>query len=320
MCGISNAFFAAVSTLALLACADQSAVPKGDPRYNREAGLKGFTYPEDVLAEAGGRLGWAQGAIADYARVAPDDVPARIEPLDTTSCVVARPAAGDLVRHVFVERGVGEASLYQIHDADLSGRASAVRDQLRVVNVVVTEKSAPVHLVLSSETSVIWNILPAAGVAIANIAAVSADGVGLAGAAPTVAVQAYYGEALTRCDVAPVRQPQDDWAFTRNAMKAGGAQRQSLDALRADADAYEAWLTKWFGAAAVTGAIAHQGIGAVLIGPTPASAQARVAMRPLAGSTLKLSLSDHVIVGRKRDYEEALARLSGAATAGGAGT
>ncbi len=307
---------AAAAAVTLAACEDQSAVPSGDPHYARETGLKGFLYPDAALAEASGRLGWAQGAIAGYARVSPNDVPARVEPLDTSSCIVAKPAAGDLVRHVFVERGAGEASLYQIHDADIGGRASAARDRLRVINVAVTERSAPVYLVLSSETSVLWNILPAEGATIAAIAAISADGVGVAGAPPGVEVQAYYGEALARCDLAPVRRPQDEWVFTRNAMKAGGDQREALDALRVQADAYDAWLSKWFGASALKGAVAQQGIGAVLIGPMPASADKRAAMRPLAGATLQLSLADHVIVGGKRDYEEALARLTAAAGAG----
>lgn len=311
---------AAAAAVMLAACEDQSAVPDGDPRYDRETGLKGFIYPEDVLADANGGLGWAQAAIAGYARVAADDVPARIEPLDTTSCIVSKPAAGDIVRHVFVERGAGAASLYQIHDAELGGRASAPRDQLRVVNVAVTEKSASVYLVLSSETSVIWNIMPAEGVTISGVVAVSADGVGVAGAPAGVAVQAYYGEALTRCEISPVRRPQDDWVFTRNAMKAGGAQREALNALRAQADAYDAWLSKWFGAPAMKDVVAQQGVGAVLVGPKPASAETRVAMRPLAGSTLQLSLADHVIVGGKRDYDEALARLTAAATRGGAGS
>ena len=304
--------------LVLAACVDESAVPKRDPRYDRETGLKGYIYPEDVLAAAGGRLGWAQEAIADYERITPKDVPARIEPLDTASCIVERPGAGDLVRHVFVERGVGDAPLFQIHNADLDGRASAARDQQRVVNVAITERSAPVYLVLSSETNVIWNLLLGDGVTLSGIVAVSGDGVGVAGAPAGAEIQAYYGEALTRCAMAPVRQPKEDWAFTRAALKSGGAQREALDALRAQAAAYDAWLSKWFGASAQEEAVTEQGVGAVLIGPSPAPDK-RVIMRPLAGSTLQLSLADHVIVGGKRDYENALARLT-AATPGGAGS
>lgn len=312
--------FVIAAAVLLAACENQSAVPDGDPRRDRETGLTGFVYPEDAIAEAGGRIGWAQAAIEAYARITTNDVPARIEPLDTTSCIVAKPAAGDLVRHVFVERGAGEAPIFQIQDADLDGRASAARDRHRVVNVAVTEKSAPVYLVLSSESNVIWNILAAEGVTISAIAAISGDGVGLAGAPPGAEIQAYYGEALTRCAITPARRPQDDWMLTRNARKAGGAQREALDALRDKADSYDVWLAKWFGADVQKSAVTQQGAGAVLIGPMPASPDERAVMRPLAGSTVKLSLADHVVVGGLRDYEDALARLRAAAANGAAGS
>ena len=182
---------ALLAVLTLAACADRGSVPDGDPREGAQRDLRGIAYREDALADASGRFHWAQAAIADYRRADQKTFPARVEVLDTASCLLTKPASGDLVRHVFVERGVGEAPIYQFSDEDVGARAERFVDSyvatkgkarpsvayddadvMRLVNVVVTEKSAPVHLVLTSETNVIWNILPAAGAQISAIAVV----------------------------------------------------------------------------------------------------------------------------------------------------
>lgn len=289
----------AAAALALSACTDQSAIPDGDPRSAYETGPYGKVWREDAIVQAPGNAAWAQQAIAGYERAGPAAVPARVEPLDTSSCVMAPPAPGALVRHVIVDRGAGEPPLFQI-GAD--GPTGAMADRLRVVNVAVTETSAPVHLVLASESTVIWNILPAPGATVSAIVAVSGAGVGVAGAPPGVEVQALYGEALARCEVRPARQPQEDWLFTRQAKKASGPQREALAGRRARAQAYDAWFRKWYGAPAEKDAIAQMGAGAVLIGPLPKTESARVPMRTLAGATVQLSMTGRLVIGSEQDY------------------
>lgn len=294
------------AALALASCSGGDAVPDGRPRPDKTSSLFGTIWPEETIVGGGGGVGWAQEAIANFRRVSAADAPARVEPLDTSSCVMKKPAAGDLVRHVIVGRGAGAAPLYQIDAA--RGRADAAADQLRLVNIVVTEKSAPVHLVLASESNVVWNILAAADTRIAAITAISGGGVGVAGAPEGVAIEAIYGEALTRCGVTPARQPQNDWALVRRAAKAAAPERAYLADRRQAADAYDAWFAKWYGAAPGAQTIAQFEIGAALVGPAPASKADRVPMRPLSGATLKLSLADRLIIGAPRDYEAAAAR------------
>lgn len=280
-------------------------MPDGRPRADAGASLYGAVWPEDAIIGAGG-AGWAQAAIADFRSIAPADAPARIEPLDTTSCVMRRPVEGERVRHVFAGRGAGAASLYQIDDSRRS--ADAASDQLRVVNVVVTENDAAVHLVLASETGVIWNLLPGEGVRISAVTIISSRGAGVAGAPPEATIEALYGEALSRCGVEPARRPQADWALARRATKAAAPERAHFEARNKAADAYEAWFKKWYGAAGLAETISAMQLGAVLIGPAPATKADRVAMRPLAGATVKLSLADRLIIGSPRDYEAAVSR------------
>ena len=333
-----RSFFFAASTLTLIACADESAVPDGDPRKGGERSLRGVAYREDALADAEGRFHWAQAAIDSYRPADQNLYPARIEPLDTGSCFLTKPKEGDVVRHVIVERGVGAAPLYQMSEDDIGARAKRYVDSyvatggkakpsvsyddadvMRLVNVVVTEKSAPVHLVLTSETNVIWNILPAAGVTISAIAVISGDGAGVAHAPEGAVVEALYGEALRRCDVQPARRPKEDWSFVQNAKGGGGAMKEALADNNARASAYASWFMKRFGASAEAGAVAHRGLGAVLIGPMPAGEGARVPMATLEGATVLLSRSDHFVLGARRDYQRKLGELTQAAAAAAAG-
>lgn len=288
----------AAAALALTACENQSAVPEGDPRAAFETGAFGKVWREDAIVHASGAAAWAQQAIADYERVGPNAAPGRIELLDTSSCLMAKPAPGAKVRHVIVERGAGEPPLFQI-GATARGAGA---DRLRVVNAVITDKSAPIHLVLASESNVIWNLLPAPGVTISAVAAISGGGVGIAGVPDGVEVQALYGEALSRCEITPARRPQEDWAFTRQARSGSGPQREAFAARLAQADAYDAWFRKWYGAPAEKDAIAQMGAGAVLIGPLPQDAKARVPMRSLAGATVQMSMTGRLVIGSEEDY------------------
>lgn len=314
-------------------------MPDGDPRKEARRDLRGLSYREDALADDSGRFHWAQAAIADYRPASQALFPARIETLDTGSCGLTKPAPGDLVRHVIVERGVGAAPLYQMSAEDIGERAKRFVDSyvatggkarasvsyedgdvLRLVNVVVTEKSAPVHLVLASETSVVWNILPAAGAKISAIVVISGDGAGLAGAPEGTVIEAIYGEALQRCDVYPARRPKDDWSFVQNAKgRDNSSMKQALADNNARASAYASWFSKRFGAPAEAGAIAHRGLGGVLIGPMPAGEGARAPMATLEGATVLLSRSDHFVLGARRDYERELRALTEAAAAAAAG-
>lgn len=324
---------ALLAVLTLAACADRGSVPDGDPREGAQRDLRGIAYREDALADASGRFHWAQAAIADYRRADQKTFPARVEVLDTASCLLTKPASGDLVRHVFVERGVGEAPIYQFSDEDVGARAERFVDSyvatkgkarpsvayddadvMRLVNVVVTEKSAPVHLVLTSETNVIWNILPAAGAQISAIAVISGDGAGVVNAPEGAPIEALYGEALKRCEVFPARRPKDDWSFVQNTRRKGGEYAaKALAENNARASAYASWFDKRFGASAEAGAIVHRGLGAVLVGPLPEGEGAKAPMRTLEGAGVLLSRSDHLVVGARRDYQRELSALTEAA-------
>ena len=236
------ATFAAAILLA--ACGDggskYAAVPKGDPTTARSGDLRGVKYGADVLLADDGRIFWAQQAIDGYSRLE-RDAALTVADLPPSNCRFPAPATGALVRHVIVERGVQDAPIFFFNRREVGERAAnfvkyyaatqgrndkvwnhGESDVMRVANVVVTEKSAPVYLVLSSETNVLWNILAAPGATISNIALISNGAAGLANAPDGAAINVLADERLDACRTPqPMRRPQDNWGFIRNSKESG---------------------------------------------------------------------------------------------------
>lgn len=309
--------------LLLSACGEaDDGPPKGDPALFRQE-LRGRTYLPDTLAAPGGRFAWAQTAIAHYRAV--DGAALKVETLAPTGCALPRPSAEALVRHVHLERGVQEAPLHQFASAEVATRAKAFvesyvaskgrmqggggyedEDVVRVVNVVVTEKSAPVFLVLSAETNILWNLLPADGVRLENVVLVGSDDVGVANAPDGVGVSAIAGATVRRCGALPMRRPKDDWSFVRNVKESGQSSMKEILAKNvALGAAYSRWLTNAFGPAAERDSVVLQGASNVLVGPAPADPAARVAFRPVSAGVVRMTANDYRIVGAEADYRKA---------------
>ncbi len=320
-----RALLAAMCALAAGACAPAAdAPPEGDPAAPARQDLRGRTYAPDAMAAADGAFLWAQSAISGYRQV---DAKAAlvVETLPQATCALPRPDEGTVVRHAHLERGVQAAPLYQFLSRDVDSRAKFFvesyvaskgrmqggggyvdGDVVRVVNVAVTERAAPVALVLSAETNILWNILPAPDARIESIVLVGMDSVGVANAPEGAKVYALAGDAARRCGAWPMRRPRKDWGFVRNVEESGASTlRKALADNVARAGAYAHWLEGAFGPSIGAGAIALQGASNVLVGPPPASPEARVAFRPIEAGVVLMSAQDYRVAADERGYVKA---------------
>ncbi|MBY0422716.1 MAG: hypothetical protein K2Q06_10470, partial [Parvularculaceae bacterium] len=308
-----RSLFAATFVLAAGACAPSAdAPPEGNPAAPIRQDLRGRTYAPDAMAAPGGAFLWAQTAISGYRQV-DEKATLSVETLPQAACALPRPAAGTTVRHVHLERGVQAAPLYQFSSRDVDSRAKSFvesyvatkgrmqggggyvdGDVVRVVNVAVTERAAPVALVLSAETNIVWNILPAPDVRIESILLVGMDGAGVANAPESANVFALAGDAARGCGAWPMRRPQKDWGFVRNVEKSGAStMRQALADNMARAGAYARFLEETYGPGAGVDAVVLQGASNVLVGPAPTSSDARVAYRPIGAAAVRMSAEDY---------------------------
>ncbi|MCB2097889.1 MAG: hypothetical protein KDE05_09670 [Parvularculaceae bacterium] len=321
------ATFAAAILLA--ACGDggskYAAVPKGDPTTARSGDLRGVKYGADVLLADDGRIFWAQQAIDGYSRLE-RDAALTVADLPPSNCRFPAPATGALVRHVIVERGVQDAPIFFFNRREVGERAAnfvkyyaatqgrndkvwnhGESDVMRVANVVVTEKSAPVYLVLSSETNVLWNILAAPGATISNIALISNGAAGLANAPDGAAINVLADERLDACRTPqPMRRPQDNWGFIRNSKESGaGYMKEAVANNNRYAADYSRWFRETFGVPSESDAIAQMGLSNALIGPMPAREADRVPYRAIGAGPVLLTPKDYRIVAPLADYAKA---------------
>ena len=162
---------------------------------------------------------------------------------------------------------------------------------LGVVDVLVTETAAPVHLVLQSVGGdVLWNLHAGEGARIAAVTLVTPEHAGIAGheGVPVDVLRTADG-----CAPAPERAPAPHWRMVRNLGGLGALEKVLTD-WQDRHDAYAAWYESVFGVPADAFTIRHARADHVLVGPVP---EAPVPFTPLAARTAAVTAEDHVLHG-----------------------
>lgn len=332
----SRTLLFAAATAALAAC---ERMPSGDPAESLSTELRGYEAPVGVMMGVDEKPYWVQAALKGFREVGKGDIPGRLEQRNGISgCLLTRPAAGDKVALVMVDGSPMPAPIYAFSRKLVGDRAETLinvykqmgkgespsdagADQYEAVDVVVTERPAPVHLVLASAANgILFNIQLADGARVSRVAVVGGDNMAVANLDPATPIEFLTGSAKDVCGVAPLRMPADHWQFVRNAHEAGG----SLDKLLADnvghAQRWSAWHRSSFGIDSEPGAIGAESTAAVLVGPMPASPKGRVTYRPLKGAVVLMSPNDHILAGSPADYKklnDELVRAAATEAAGG---
>lgn len=313
-------------------CGEVSSTPTGDPAVAFQNDFQGRAYAMDVALgdgadEGDGRALWAGAIFTKFAPATDKDIPASIERLPTAACAFEKPAEGALVRHVHVvDGGDNQAPVYAIDKEAIANRAenfvnyyfrkrkerpafaySKASDALSVVNVAVTEMSAPVYLVLTAQGDTIFNMSLAPGARLARIAVLGSSVVGVANAPDGVAVEGLFNVALSHCGVRPERMPEDHWGYVRN-VKESNIGGDILARQRARALAYGRWFHKTFGASA-SDHVGAMSASTILIGPAPASEEALIAQSPLAGARVLLSPATVTFAADSKGYRATILKI-----------
>ena len=315
---------ALLSLSALCGCSDSDGVPGGDPTL--EAETRGSIAQPGIIVGKGQTIFWAQAALAGYRITTLTDLPSKIVVAQTsTECRFQKPAAGEMIGNVHIGRShIGlkymAAPIFAFSRSELAERtkqfiaaykqdgdenalpSDAVNDRLRAVDVVVTETAKPVYLVLQNEaSSVLWNIHAAPGVKIAHVAVISSGTAGIANLDPAIPVEFMNQPVLEHCKVVPARKPAKDWLFVQQVE----VDPSLTDKLKQNEDlytAYSSWFHDNFGIDGEDDVVGIQEASQVLVGPLPATEEARVAFKPLAGAEVRIAREDFVFAGSEDDY------------------
>ena len=289
---------------ALVSGCDDDSIPSGDPGKQVTTKIRGHHAQTGVGIDGAARPFWIQQAVSGYDEKAAIGMPAALSSLRLTNgCRPPRPEAGSIVASVVIPSVLRYTSLYSISQDSIAAAAetlikvkrskkkqslsdselaASTEDRFDVVDVIVTEQSAPVHLVLSGGSTTVWNILTSEGASVSGATLLGGEVTGIANLPPTAKVAALDAKALERCRISPLREPQPHWKLHRNLASMSNG-KEILAENIADARAYDAWLSSALGTPklrAGAGMTSH-----VLVGPMPAKDR-RVPWRSIEGASV----------------------------------
>ena len=317
------AIAALLAAVTVSACSDSDTVPQGDPAQYFRKDLRGYTVGPGIMIGKANSAYWPQQALAGYRETTDADLPSKISLVaNVGDCKFERPRAGEVVANVHVGSSAMETPIFAFSRKDLGERtktwieaykklgdeapvpSDATGDTLHAVDVVVTETTKPVYLVLQSEASnVLWNVQAAPGVKISHVAVLGSRSTGVANLDPSVPVEFMNQAVLHSCQVAPVRKPADYWLFVQHVKEDGSDYfKDSLEKNQQYYRDYSRWFADSFGMGSEIDVIGLDQASQVLVGPLPADREARVPFRPLQGAEVRVAQQDYVMASSKDAY------------------
>ncbi len=316
--GIGSVFSAGTGT-------DVTEDPLGfDPVSGSEPGLRGLIVPSPAIL--GNLPDPLELSAITTGAVPPDSATeiGRIIPFDRNEdCNLRRPLTGEQVVNVRLENGALPVPIRAFSDAALVEQLTRnvtavtqnrqpydaqaqVRGQMTGVDVILTDTSAPIYLVLQNMgDGIIWNVQTAPGVTLAHVAIVASDLSGLVSPPGDTSFEALlvsdfvpphvFGadETPRACMIRPWRAPQPEWTAVQRA-EGDPRYRNQIDSFNQGYAAYNAWYTGTLGVDASTNLVAADTAAHVLVGPVP---DAPFAYHPMAGRDVYLMRADHMLSG-----------------------
>lgn len=272
-----------------------------DPEKTRSAEFYGWKVEHPGLIGPGDEMHLVQSALAGVPTRQSVETPieggARAA---DAGCTAPGRAPGEKLVKVQVFEGLQPSGYHAVTERDLSAgaknfitslqrsddptdeRPSGESRPVPVVNVILTDESAPLYLVLQAASRpLVWNLHATPGVEVAAIVVVGNPGNAVHTLAPDTPVT--FLEIAEDCAPQPWRAAQPWWdMFNRPGAASGEFEEKSA----ARHTAYDRWFAATFGEASEPGTIGAFAANHVLVGPLPASSAARATYRPLNGGRI----------------------------------
>ena len=295
---------------------------ENSPRTLRD---RGYIYDASVIATSDNIITDVHQIVADYTPTTDATAPRAILPFDTkTTCTLRRPHSDEKITNVRLDFGIATGPV-QIFSHEMLGNAVAknisgyvtrhkpksalearVDGHTKVVNVVLTDTSAPLYLVLQTlNDDVVWNLHPAPGVQIAHVAMIGNNS-GLVDMPDMPSFEALrvsdfvskhaYGndDELRDCMIRPWRSPQPHWDAVLKSQGDNMLMINQVYSYDMGHKAFNAWYTQTLGVDADTNLTAAEGAAQVLAGPLPATL---VPFQDMTGRDIHMTRTDFVITG-----------------------
>lgn len=310
-----------LAALLLAGCDNAERLPKGDAKATMVSKIHGYVAHAGIIAKQDGTFDWAAYTLSGFRRDIRQEIPDRVEQKGYyRSCQPKRPEKTDYVANVHIGYSSTEAALYAFSSKSMhkpitkwleivrrKGKLTQppTRHSSNVfkrVDVVVTETSKPVYLVLQHGAgNVVWNILKAPNVKISHVTALGYGNIAIANLEANVPIQMMDRTTLAGCRIVPARKPAPHWALVRNARETPSNQKY-VKASFQRYFAYAKWYHQTFGRSLSRDQINPLRISHVLIGPAPTTLAERVPFKSLKGAYVRITPQQHTFIGTRDDY------------------
>jgi hypothetical protein len=310
-----------VAALAALAgCSDSE--PYGDPAQMLSREIHGYSAPVGVMMGVDEKPYWVKSAMVDWKETTDEDIPAKIELIARKgTCSFDPPKDNEIVGKAMVNKGnmpvgvfattrenIGDKAKTYIRNRQDKGDDAvlpidSVGDMMSVVDVIVTETSKPVYLVLSHAHDVVFNIHLAPDAKLSRIALIGLGTAGVANVPSDIPVESLDGAAFSACKIATLRQPADHWTLVEDA-KSNPNLKEEMPKIYGFASRYASWFKNNFKVPFEPNLAGASFASHILIGPAPETPDARVPFKTMNGSVVRISKRDVVYAGLHADYRE----------------
>ncbi|MEO1238799.1 MAG: hypothetical protein AAFW64_03875 [Pseudomonadota bacterium] len=271
-----------------------------DPHRTRRNAFYGWEVKHPGMAGPGDTIHLVQSALAGVPMQPRPERPATLVTQSTSeNCAVPAVAQGQKLAKVQVFDAGMPTGYHAVTDRVLAeGAAKYLRDlqqakdpagerpprqtkPVSIVNVVITDESAPLYLVLqASARQVVWNLHASPTVQIDQIVLIGQPGQAVNPTTPDTPV------TMLRIGAECAPQPWPDttayWELYAPPGLDGGYREKSAEQY----SRYNDWFASTFGEAPHPGATTAWTASHMLVGPLPSSAETRPQYRPLDGATI----------------------------------
>jgi hypothetical protein len=303
-----------LAALSLSACGGNSALPpaQGNAADYLSREMRGYAAPFGIAMGKENAAYWLSSLVSNYQSVSDGDQPSEVRNIAANSgCGFYRPNADEMLAKIFVSGGL-PTPLYALSTEDIAKRADTLikkiekdrteprtvetdeTDQFRLIDVVVTETSKPVYVVLNYSGNVIFNFHLAEGAKISRVALIAWQEGGVANVGDDVKINHLIGERMLKCKIIPALTPKPHWNFVSNVASSGIGE-DVLKENHVRASKYNNWFNQTFGQSFENGWSGADSADHVLIGPALSSQDQFVTYRPLSGSVVHLTSQNYTL-------------------------
>ncbi|MBC2774136.1 hypothetical protein H6M51_14830 [Rhizobium sp. AQ_MP] len=309
-----------ILSFALLASCSDTDPMAGDVTDKVHPESYGVQLGEYKLMDQDKKLHWINEYVADYKQADEAETPKEIKRIQqTTSCAIVAPPKSALVRAVVTHGGEGASNLFMMSKSDVSHMAqkliavvkgnnspqimlSKTEGRLYRIDVVVTEETAPVHLVLASRSSVLWNIQKAPRTNIVGVTVISGTmHAAIANLDKRIPVIALVGDAAKKCGAIPAVKPVMEFPGLRMQLHAANKD-EKLQQRNAEFSRFDRFFRNAFGVTSAMVAVGQDEIVHAAIGPIPSTPESRLPYKGIDGATILATEAGLIFYGSESDY------------------